>query len=118
MNVSFPFRFDSRGRSGQASDDSHIRQLIEQVLFTAPTERVMRPNFGSGIRELVFSPGSDSLAAAVQSTVQAALQQYLDDRIQVNAVAARYDDGQLTVEVSYTPLLGEDTQTLILSQRL
>ena len=70
-SVDFPFRFDGRGRTATTGDDEHVRDLIEQVLFTAPGERVNRPTFGSGLLQLVFAPNSDELAAATQLTVQA-----------------------------------------------
>ena len=67
-------------------DDEHIRDLIEQVLFTAPGERVNRPTFGSGVLQLVFAPNSDELAAATRLSVQAALQRWLGDLIEVDEV--------------------------------
>ena len=73
-NVAFPFRIDERGRTAQVDDARHVRELIEQVLFTSPGERVNRPTFGSGILQLVFAPSSDALAATVQASVLAALQ--------------------------------------------
>ena len=63
MNVDYPFHFDAHGRTAAADDDGHIRDLIEQVLFTSPGERVNRPTYGSGLMQLVFAPNSDALAA-------------------------------------------------------
>ena len=73
MQYNYPFRIDERGRTATVSEELHIRQLIEQVLFTAQGERVNRPNFGSGINELVFAPNNDELATATQFLVQGAL---------------------------------------------
>ena len=101
MNLDFPFHFDPRGRSAAADDDKHIRDLIEQVLFTAPGERVNRPSFGSGLMQLVFAPNSDALAAATQVTVQGALQQWLGDLVQVEAVDVRFYYAMLHVTVQY-----------------
>ena len=83
MNIDFPFHFDDRGRTAPTDDDDHVRDMIEQLLFTSPGERVNRPDFGSGLLQLVFAPNSPELAAAVQFMVQAALQQYLGDLIDV-----------------------------------
>jgi phage baseplate assembly protein W len=102
MNISFPLHFDGRGRTAQIDDDGHIRDLIEQVLFTAPGERVNRPDFGSGLMQLVFAPNSDELAAATQFLVQGALQQFLGDLIQVDAVQVQSEDATLRVTVQYT----------------
>jgi phage baseplate assembly protein W len=101
MNLDYPFHFDGRGRTATTDDDTHIRDLIEQVLFTAPGERVNRPTFGSGLLQLVFAPNSDALAATTQATVQGALQQWLGDVIQVQAVDVQNDDATLRITVQY-----------------
>jgi len=101
MNINYPFQIDHRGRTTQASDEDHIRQLIEQVLFTAPGERVNRPTFGSGLMQLVFAPNSDALAAATQFSVQSALQQWLGDLIQVDDLRVVTKDSTLLVQVQY-----------------
>ena len=103
-NVAFPFRIDERGRTAQVDDARHVRELIEQVLFTSPGERVNRPTFGSGILQLVFAPSSDALAATVQASVLAALQRWLGDLIQVADVRATSIDALLTVEIDYVIL--------------
>ena len=74
MNIAYPLNYDERGRTGEADENDHIREMIEQVLFTSPGERVNRPNFGSGLMQLVFAPNSPELAAATQFAVQGALQ--------------------------------------------
>src|SRR5262245_9049703 len=100
-NVDFPYHFDSRGRTAQTDDPEHIRDLIYQVLFTSPGERVMRPDFGSGLLQLVFAPNSDVLAATTQVLVQGALQQWLGDLIVVEAVTVETEDAKLRVTVQY-----------------
>src|SRR6476620_1030241 len=102
MNIDFPFHFDARGSTAATDDDDHVRDMIEQVLFTAPGERVNRPDFGSGLLQLVFAPNGDALADAVQLSVQGALQQWLGDLIQVEAVDVQADDATLAVVVRYT----------------
>ena len=72
MNLRYPYQFDDRGRTAEADDPAYIRELIEQVLFTAPGERVMRPDFGSGLMQLLFAPNSAELAATTQFLVQGA----------------------------------------------
>lgn len=101
MNIGYPFGFDGNGRTAATDDDRHIRDLIEQVLFTTPGERVNRPTFGSGVLQLVFAPNSEALAAATQVTVQGALQQWLGDLIAVEAVEVDSVDSTLQVTVSY-----------------
>jgi phage baseplate assembly protein W len=102
MNVDFPFRFDAEGRTADTTDDNHVRDLIEQVLFTAPGERVNRPNFGAGLLRLVFAPNGAELAAATQFLVQAALQEWLGDLIVIDEVTISGSDAQLVVAVRYT----------------
>jgi phage baseplate assembly protein W len=99
--VDFPYHLDVQGRSARTDPDDHVRDLIEQVLFTAPGERVNRPTFGTGLRQLVFAPADDELAAATQFLVQGALQQWLGDRITVEEVRAEAGDGDLRVAVRY-----------------
>ena len=98
----FPFHLDSRGRSGETDIDEHVRDLIYQVLFTAPGERVNRPEFGCGLKQLVFMPNSDALAAATQQLVQGALLRWLNEVITVEQVNVRADESSLTVRVVYT----------------
>ena len=101
MNIDFPYSIDGRGHTATAGDDDHIRDLIEQVLFTTPGDRVNRPTFGSGLLQLVFAPNSDALAATTQFLVQSALQQWLGDLIAVEEVAVQAEDARLSVAVRY-----------------
>jgi len=109
--VDFPYRIDARGRTAATSEDDHIRDLIEQVLFTAPGERVNRPTFGSGLLRLVFAPNDDALAGATQLTVQGNLHQWLGDLIQVLDVQVANEESQLRVVVRYT--VRRSQQTLV-----
>ena len=99
--IDYPFQFGNHGRTAQTDTAGYIRDLIEQVLFSAPGERVMRPDFGSGLRELVFAPNSPELAATTQFLVQGALQQWLADLITVEAVKVSAEDSRLSVSVQY-----------------
>jgi uncharacterized protein len=101
MQIDYPFHFDGRGRTAQTGSEDHIRDMIEQVLFTSPGERVNRPTFGSGVMQLLFAPNSDALASATQLTVQGALQQWLGDLILVESVDVENDDETLRVHVQY-----------------
>jgi phage baseplate assembly protein W len=98
----FPFRIDGRGRTAETDRDDHVRDLIHQVLFTAPGERVNRPDFGCGIGQLTFMPNGDQLAAATQFLVQGALTRWLDTVIVVHEVLVEALDAQLTVTVAYS----------------
>ena len=103
MNLYFdyPFHFDSRGRTAETDYADHIRDLIELVLFTSPGERVNRPDFGSGLRQMVFAPASDELATATQLLVQGALQEWLGNLILVEEVSVVAEDVSLRIRVAY-----------------
>jgi hypothetical protein len=99
--LDYPYTFDNRGRTATTDEDEHVRDLIEQVLFTSPGERVNRPTFGSGLMQLVFAPASDEVATATQFLVQSSLQNWLSDRIKVESVDVANEDSTLTVTVAY-----------------
>lgn len=101
MNIDYPYRFDPRGRTATASDVDHVRDLIEQVLFTLPGERVNRPDFGSGLMQLAFAPLSDELVATTQFLVQGSLQQWLGSVIAVEQVLVTRDEAALRVLVQF-----------------
>ena len=99
--LDFPFHLDGRGRSAETGGDDHVRDLIYQVLFTNPGERVNRPDFGCGLKQLVFAPNSDALAASTQQLVQGALLRWLEDVISVERVSVANIDATLEVTVVY-----------------
>jgi phage baseplate assembly protein W len=111
MNLDFPFHFDDRGRTAETGRDDHIRDMIEQLLLTAPGERVNRPTFGSGLLQIVFAPNSPELASALQFSAQAALLQWLGDIIDVHNVIVSAEDSTLRVEVSYVVRSTDETRT-------
>ena len=119
MNVSLPYRVDGRGRTAEAeTDDAHIRDLIETVLFTVPGERVNRPDFGCGLLQFVFAPNSVELAATLQALVQGSLQQWLGNLIRIEEVAADSVDSTLTVEVRYTVLATQTSRSASFSRKV
>lgn len=99
--LDYPFHIDGRGRTATTDRDDHIRDMIHQVLFTSPGERVNRPDFGCGLKRLVFAPNSDVLAATTQALVKAALQKWLELEIQVERVEVSAEDATLNVVVEY-----------------
>ena len=101
MDIDFPYRFDGRGRTAATDRDDHVRDMIEQLIFTNPGERVNRPDFGSGLLQMIFGANSPELASALQVTLQAALQRWLGDVIVVRNLAVTAVDSTLTVDLSY-----------------
>ena len=100
-HLDYPFQFDVTGRTATTDDDGYVRDLIEQVLFTAPGERVNRPTFGCGVVQLVFAPNSEELAATTQFLIQGALQEWLGDLVTVEAVRVEAVDSTLSIFVQY-----------------
>lgn len=111
MNIDFPYHFDSRGRTAATTYDDHMRDMIEELLFTNPGERINRPDFGSGLLQMVFAPNSPELAATLQFTMQAAIQRYLGDLIDLQSLAVSVQDSTLNVVVSYLVRRTQETHT-------
>jgi phage baseplate assembly protein W len=107
-----PFDIDGRGRIATTELEDHVRDMIFQILFTNPGERVNRPDFGCGLLQMVFMPNSEALATATQFLVHGALQRWLSDVIKVDTVEITAENEQLVVRISYTLLVtGQKTQT-------
>jgi phage baseplate assembly protein W len=106
----FPFEIDPRGRTASADPPAHLRQLFEQLLLTAPGERVNRPTFGTGLAQLVHEPSSNVLAEATQVLIQGELQRCLGERAEVQAVEVRSEESELEVTVRYRPRAGGESR--------
>jgi phage baseplate assembly protein W len=130
--LSFPYRIDQSGRTaslGVASGspatsqavrtgdagDAEVRELIEQLLFVVPGERIMRPTLGSGVGQLVFAPASEAMAATAQHLVQGALQTWLGDRILVESVDVEAEESRLSVSIRYRPRISSEARTVVVS---
>lgn len=118
MNIDFPFHFDGRGRTATTGDDDHIRDMIEQLLFTSPGERVNRPDFGSGLLKMVFAPNSKELASTLQGAVQAAIQRWLGDLIELQKLEVTAEESTLCLELSYLVRRTNELRTAELSRRV
>ncbi|MFQ3665031.1 MAG: GPW/gp25 family protein [Sphingomonadaceae bacterium] len=109
-HLDLPFGFDGRGRTATTDLEDHVHDMIRLVLFTAPGERVMRPDFGCGVRQLVFAPLSETLAATTQHLVQGALMRHLGDRILIDGVDVAHRDSLLEIAVRYRLVDGGQPQ--------
>ena len=101
MNIDYPFHLDALGRTAQTTDADHVRDMIEQLLFTRQGERVNRPDFGSGLLHALFEPNSPELAKGLEFTTRAAIQRWLGDVIEVRALDFTADDSRLQVQLVY-----------------
>ena len=101
MDIDFPFHFDGRGRTALTDNNDHIRDMIEQLIFTSPGERVNRPGFGSGLLGMVFEPNSPEMEATLQFGMQAAVQRELGDLVELRALEVTGEEATLRVVIQY-----------------
>lgn len=113
-DYAFPFRIDpASGQGARASYAAHVDQMIRQILLTSPGERINQPQFGCGLRQLLFAPISDALVAATKLQITTALNQWLSDQISVSNVSVTQPgdiDSELSIRIDYTLL---ETQTSV-----
>ena len=100
-NIAFPLHPDGRGRTALSDVDNHVREMIWQVLFTSPGERVNRPDFGCGLLQMTFAPNSDLQAITARFLILGSLQRWLGDVITVDEVDVNAYDERLEVKVVY-----------------
>jgi Bacteriophage baseplate protein W len=110
VNIDYPFHFDASGGTARCDHDAHILDMIEEFLFTNHGERVNRPDFGSGLGQLVFAANDEALAAATHVTVQGALQTWLAGLVEVRGVTVASSEATLEVTVTYV-IAGEQSPT-------
>jgi phage baseplate assembly protein W len=116
VNIDFPFHFDTSGRSASTGTDEHVRDMIEQLLFTNRGERVNRPDFGSGLMQLIFAPNSPELASALQFTIQASLQQWLEDVVDIVDLEVVAEDSSLRIVIQYVVRRTNEKRTAVFTQ--
>jgi len=116
MNIDFPLNIDGSGRTATTADDDHIRDLIEQLLFTSPGERVNRPDFGSGLLKTIFAPISADLASTLQGSIQAAIQRWLGDLIELKSLQVTAENSTLSLTLSYLVRRTNEVKTAVIAR--
>ena len=111
MNIDYPFHIDGLGRTATTGDNDHIRDMIEQFLFTSPFERVNRPDFGAGLLQMPFEPNSEELAVAPQHTIRAGLERWMGDLIEVRRLNVTSEDSTIRVIVNYVVRRTDEEET-------
>lgn len=106
QDYAYPFRIDATShQAAQTPYPDHVAQMIRQVLLTDPGERVCLPEFGCGLRRLVFAPNSEALRATTKLLVMQSLSRWLAGQIEVKDVrisgAGEADQGILQVDIDY-----------------
>jgi phage baseplate assembly protein W len=105
MEIYYPYQIGAHGTTAGTSLSIHLRDLLEQVLFTDPGERVNRPTFGGGVRQLVFAPAGDEVATTAEFLIQSSLMQFLGDVIHAENVSVTIDDATLQINITYVDLI-------------
>jgi phage baseplate assembly protein W len=104
MQIAFPLQIERAGQIATAGDDDHVRQMIEQVLFTNPGERVNRPDFGCGIYGMIFEPANGEMLAVTQALVRGNLVKWLGDVIHLEDLDVEARDEDLVITITYVVL--------------
>jgi uncharacterized protein len=113
--LDYPYSVGSTSVPRTTGTDDHLRDLILQVLFTTPGERVNLPEFGVGVQQLLFAPNSDMLRTSTQFLITTSLQRWLGDRLDVSQVTVSADPGAeetVLIEIAYTPKYTQQQQLL------
>lgn len=110
----YPFHFGADGLTARTSRTDHIRDLIEQLLFTRQGERLTRPTLGCGLPDLLFAPLGDATVTAAQMTIRVAIQQFLSAQIELVALDVRAEDSALLIDIAYRILATGDEASLSL----
>jgi uncharacterized protein len=111
IQIDFPYAVGPRGRTATTTYPDHVRDMIEQLIFTVPGERVELPEFGCGLADLVFETNSPAQADAIQAMVEGALARWLGDVIEVESVTATAQDSTLDIAISYRLIATGEQQT-------
>ena len=114
-HLAFPFRIGADGRTAApVSDDAHVRDELLQLLLTSPAERLFLPEFGGGVRKLVFEPASETLRGVVKARITNALTRWLGHRLTVELIDVVWDDAGATLEVTvkYRPAGSADSRVV------
>lgn len=118
MNIDYPYHFDPGGQTALTGDEDHVRDMIEQFLFTSSGERVMRPEFGSGLQNMVHAPNSTEVGSALQFNVQAGLQRWLGDVIEIRDLEVENIDSVLRVRITYAIRPSNQSRTRVFERSL
>lgn len=120
--LAFPFRASSDGRSATVTygSASNVRQMLELLVLTVTGERVMRPDFGSPVAQMLFRPGDGPVATALAATLQATIAQWLGHRLEVQDLAVEFleDDAALDIRITYYLLAEAADDSITVEARL
>lgn len=112
-HLSFPFRIGNDGRTAAtASLEEHVRDELVQLLLTNPGERAYLPEFGGGLRRLLFENADDASVSLVKARIMQAVQEWLGNRISVKDLAVSASNGTIVVDLTYSVTGTDETKVM------
>ena len=111
-HLAFPFHIGADGRAAAPADiNEHVKGEIVQLLLTTPGERPFMPDFGGGLKRLVFEANDEITAGIAKATVSQALSYWLQERVEVLALNVENNESTLNVDLQYRVIVtGEEKQ--------
>jgi uncharacterized protein len=100
--LAFPFGAAPSGRSASVEygSDDQVRQMLDLLIFTMAGERVMRPDLGSPVMQMVFDTGNGPAAIALQATLRAAITQWLGGVLALHDLAVTFDENNAVLQIA------------------
>ena len=112
-HLSFPFRLGGDGRTARVSSlEDHVREELKQLLLTNPGERLFLPEFGGGVRRLVFESADEATAGMTKATLTQAISRWLGHRIELQALDVSVENETIEVEIKYRIAGTEDSRVM------
>jgi hypothetical protein len=101
MQIAYPYKFAPQSGTAVADDRSHIKQMLELLLFTMPGERVNRPDFGCGVQRIVFAPVGTEIEFTLQRLIESEIQRWLGDLLRLRNLEIRAEEATLFARLEY-----------------
>lgn len=117
-HLAFPFRIGADGRTAApANDDAHVRDELLQLLLTSPAERLFLPDFGGGVRRLVFESADDATAGLAKAVITQSVTRYLGHRVTLEELTVVAVNETIEIDLKYRIAGTEDTRVLRFQRR-
>jgi uncharacterized protein len=101
-HLSFPFRVGNDGRTAQVTTlEEHVRDELMQLILTSPGERAFLPEFGGGVRRLVFEPAAETTAAMTKAMLTQAVSRWLGQRVTLEELLVETRQETISVDLRY-----------------
>lgn len=112
-HLSFPFRIGNDGRAVQVSSlEEHVQDELIQLILTNLGERAFLPEFGGGVRRLVFENASENTGVMAKAMLTQAISRWLGSRIALENLTVNIENEKIEVELKYRIAGTEDTRIM------